>query len=398
MIQRHTNLSKFQSFSLFGARGTGKSTLVEANFPRQDYFWVDLLDPEQELRYLNNPNALWEVWEGATTEQKDKRWIVIDEIQKVPKLLDLVHTGIERFQLKFALTGSSARKLRRGASNLLAGRAVTFNLHPFSSLELGEGFDLHTALNFGTLPQAWALRHQPVERRRFLYSYVKTYLREEINAEQLIRKFEPFTRFLTIAAEASGTILNVAKLARQAHVEARTALRYFTLLEDTLIGFFLPSFHRSARKRQSRHPKFYFFDYGVVRAATHTLDSELRPGTFTYGQAFEHLVVLEIIKANDASETGYDFSYFKTFSGDGQEAEVDLVATKGTDTLAIEIKSSTQPDISEVRKLKRLIKHISSDCKPYILCRTPYAYVKEGVSVLPWQAGVHKLFGLHHSS
>lgn len=158
-----------------------------------------------------------------------------------------------------------------------------------------------------------------MERRRFLYSYVKTYLREEINAEQLIRKFEPFTRFLTIAAEANGTILNVAKLARQAHVEARTALRYFTLLEDTLIGFFLPSFHRSTRKRQSPHPKFYFFDYGVVRAATRMLDTELLPGNFAYGRAFKHLVVLEIIKANDAYETGYDFSYFKTFSGDGLE-------------------------------------------------------------------------------
>ena len=122
------------------------------------------------------------------------------------------------------------------------------------------------------------------------------------------------------------------------------------------------------------------------------LDSELLPGNFAYGRAFEHFVVLEIIKANDAYETGYDFSYFKTFSGDGLESEVDIVATKGSDTLAIEIKSSTQPDISEVRKLKRLVKHIDNSCKPYILCRTPYAYVKEGVSILPWQAGVQKLF------
>ena len=238
MIQRLVKLSKFQSFFLFGPRGTGKSTLVEAHLPRREHFWVDLLDPEQELRYLNSPNALWEEWQAAPPVQKQNAWIVIDEVQKVPKLLDLAHMGIERFRLKFALLGSSARKLRRGASNLLAGRAVTFNLHPFSALELKEEFDLHTAVNFGTLPRAWALRTEPVERRRFLASYVNTYLKEEINAEQLVRKFEPFARFLSIAAEANGTILNITKLARQANVEPRTALRYFTLLEDTLLGFF----------------------------------------------------------------------------------------------------------------------------------------------------------------
>lgn len=392
MIRRTLNLSKFQSFFLFGPRGTGKTTLVEASFARQQYLWVDLLDPAQELRYLRDPNALLETWEGVTPTQKKHGWIIIDEIQKVPKLLDLVHMGIERFGLKFALTGSSARKLRRGASNLLAGRAVTFNLHPFSALELGAAFNLHEALNFGMLPRAVALREEPVERRRFLASYVNTYLREEISAEQLVRKFEPFTRFLSIAAEANGTILNVAKLARQAHVEQRTAIRYFTLLEDTLLGFFLPSFNRSARKRQVRHPKFYFFDPGVVRAATQTLDIELTPGSYAYGRAFEHFVILEIIKANDAHEKGYFFSYFKVTSGDGLEAEVDLVATKGQRTLAVEIKSSTQPDISEIRKLARLIRHIDRDCQPYIFCRTARAYVSEGITILPWQQGIVELF------
>ncbi len=331
--------------------------------------------------------------EGGDSCAKKNSWIVIDEIQKVPKLLDLAHMGIERSRLKFALTGSSAYKLRRGASNLLAGRAVTFNLHPFSSLELGEAFDLHTAVNFGTLPRAWALRAEPVERRRFLASYVNTYLREEINAEQLVRKFEPFVRFLSSAAEANGTILNIAKLARQANVESRTAVRYFTLLEDTLLGFFLPSFNRSARKRQVRHPKFYFFDNGIVRAATQTLDAELTPGNSAYGRAFEHFVILEIIKANDANEKGYSFSYFKVTSGDGLEAEVDLVATKGRETLAIEIKSAIRPDISEVRKLMRLVKHVDRNCQPYILCRTSRAYVSEGITVMPWQAGVEQLFG-----
>ena len=393
MIHRTLSLSKFQSFFLFGPRGTGKTTLVEANFPRQEYFWIDLLDPAQELLYLRDPNALLETWAGATSGQKKHGWIIIDEIQKVPKLLDLVHMAIERFGLKFALTGSNARKLRRGASNLLAGRAVTFNLHPFSSLELGTVFNLHEALNFGMLPRTVALRKHPTERRRFLASYVNTYLREEINAEQLVRKFEPFTRFLSIAAAANGTILNISKLARQANVEPRTAVRYFSLLEDTLLGFFLPSFNRSARKRQVRHPKFYFFDPGVTRAATQTLDIELTPGSYAYGRAFEHFVMLEIIKANDAHEKGYFFSYFKVTSGDGLESEVDLIATKGANTLVIEIKSAIQPDISEIRRLVRLGKHVNhNNCQPYILCRAPRASVREGVRIMPWQQGIVELF------
>ena len=142
-----------------------------------------------------------------------------------------------------------------------------------------------------------------------------------------------------------------------------------------------------------RHPKFYFFDHGIVRAATQTLDTVLTPGNSAYGRAFEHFIILEIIKANDANEKGYAFTYFKVTSGDGLEAEVDLVATKGRETLAIEIKSATQPDISEVRKLKRLVKHVDRHCQPYILCRTTRAYVSEGVTILPWQAGIEQLFG-----
>ena len=387
MIHRQVKLSELQSFFLFGARGTGKSTLLRAKFPQDDYFWVDLLHPEQEMRYGTMPERLLDDWRSLQDSQKARGWLVIDEVQRVPKLLDVVHIGIEQHGIKFAMTGSSTVKLRRGAANLLAGRAVTFNLHPFSALELGEAFDLEDALNFGTLPRAVALRHDTTERRRFLAGYVSTYLREEIQAEQLARRLEPFRYFLEAAAAASGSILNIAKLARQANIEARTAQRYFALLEDTMIGFYLPAFDRSVRRRQAKHQKFYFFDPGVARAATQTLRTGITEGSYEFGRLFEQFVILEILKTNAACESDYQLSYLNTADG----GEIDLIATRGKTTLAIEIKSARDPDITAIRRLSRLSKGIDN-CQPYIFCRTSIASEIEGVRVLPWQQGVVQLF------
>ena len=196
-------------------------------FPPTEYFWIDLLDPRLELRYLRDPNRLLEDWQQSNAVQRDNNWIVIDEVQKIPKLLDLVQLGITKHGIKFAMTGSSAAKLKASNSNLLAGRALTYELHPFSALELGERFMLEDAINFGLLPQAVALREHHDERRNFLASYVNTYLYTEIQAAGLVRKFEPFWRFLQVAAQANGTVLNISRLARQAQVERQTAHRYF---------------------------------------------------------------------------------------------------------------------------------------------------------------------------
>ena len=387
MIPRTVNLSKFQSFFLFGARGTGKSTLLRQLLPMDRYFWVDLLEVETETRYLNAPQLLLQDWQQASTELRLNNWIVIDEVQKVPRLLDVVHLAIERHGINFAMTGSSARKLRHGAANLLAGRAVTFALHPFSARELGTQFDLDDALNFGLLPRAVALRKELAERKRFLHSYVNTYLREEVQAEGFLRKFAPFRNFLPIAASASGTILNISLLARQTGVDKSTVQRYFSILEDTLIGFYLPAFSRSTRMAYAKHPKFYFFDTGVARAAALSLDTYLRPATYEFGRFFEHFVVLEIIKENSANEKGYEFFYFRTDRG----AEIDIVAAKGQQTLAIEIKSTPEPDITAIRKLARLSKSIAN-CQPCVFCRTTRPLLVEGVRVLPWQQGIAELF------
>ena len=389
MIHRHVNISKLQSFFLFGARGVGKSTLLEAMLPRREHLWVDLLAPSQRFQYLRHPERLLEVWRGASEIQRRQGWIVIDEIQRVPELLDVVHIGIEQHGLKFALTGSSARKLRHGAANLLAGRALTFSLQPFSSFELEQQFDLEDALNYGLLPQAVSLRAHQRERQLFLESYVDTYLSEEIQAEGLVRKFEPFYHFLEIAADASGKIINFSRLAKQVNLEPRTVLRYFELLVDTLIGFFLPTYSGKVRNKQVKNPKFYFFDTGVMRAATHALDTKPAAGNYIYGKLFEHFVILEIVKANANYGKGYKFSYYK--EAGNKEAEIDLIASKGEHNLAIEIKSSFDPDIVRIRQLARLSQKLNA-CKPYILCRTDQSRVCEGVTILPWQAGIAQLF------
>lgn len=387
MIVRSVNLSKFQSFFLFGPRGTGKSTLLRRMFPEQDYYWIDLLNPEIETRYLLSPSTMFNDWQMASDQQRTNGWIIIDEIQKVPRLLDVVHLGIENHGLKFAMTGSSARKLRYGGSNLLAGRAVTFELHPFSSLELGNNLVVEDAINYGTLPRSLALRDNPIERKRFLYSYVNTYLREEIQAEGFIRKFEPFRNFLPIAATASGTIINMTKMARQIGINSTTVQRYFSILEDTLLGFYLPSFNRSIRTGYARNPKFYFFDTGVLRAASQNLDNHLTPSTYEFGRLFEHMVLLDILKVSSAAEKHYSFSYLRTERG----LEIDVIATRGNELLAIEIKSTTDPDLIDIRKYARLAKSIDG-CQPYIFCRTNRPSLQEGVKIVPWRQGVEQLF------
>ena len=358
-------------------------------FPPAEYFWLDLLDPRLELRYLRDPNRLLEDWRQSNAVQRDNNWIVIDEVQKIPKLLDLVQLGITKHGIKFAMTGSSAAKLKASNSNLLAGRALTYELHPFSALELGERFMLEDAINFGLLPQAVALREHHDERRNFLASYVNTYLYTEIQAAGLVRKLEPFWRFLQVAAQANGTVLNISRLARQAQVERQTAHRYFVLLQDTLIGFLLPSYHRSERHKQAGSPKFHFFDSGVARAATESLDVKLKPSSYEFGRFFEHLVILEAIKANTARGKHFSFSYFP--SDNRGQTDIDLVATKGKQVLAIEIKSSTDPDITDIRRLARKSRKITNH-QPYIFCRTTQPTLREGVHILPWQQGIAEIF------
>jgi len=383
MITRLIKLPRRKSFFLFGPRGSGKSTLLKQLFSTETTLFIDLLDPEEENRFALKPSELEAI---ILALPKKIIRIVIDEIQKIPKLLDVVHLLIEKTNKTFILTGSSARKLKYGGSNLLAGRAFVYNLQPFSFLEIGKEFDLSMALQYGTLPRVFTLLKN--EKSKFLQAYAITYLKEEIWGEHLIRKLDPFRKFLEVAAQCNGKILNYANISRDVGVDDKTIKEYFTLLEDTLIGFFLEPYVGSFRKRLSLKPKFYFFDCGVTKALTRTLSLPLREGTSAYGETFEHFVILECVKLAGYFKPEYRFSYLYTKDG----VEVDLVVERpGLPHLLIEIKSAT--DVSK-EHLRQFIK-ISQDfknCKAVCFSNAKYAAKHSNVTVLPWQEGVKKYF------
>lgn len=385
MLPRLLKLPKKRSFFLFGARNTGKSTLIAAQFDHKHALWIDLLDSFQEDHFAKHPNELLALVEGMPNQQTH---VVIDEIQKVPRLLDTVHRLIESSRKYFVLTGSSARKLKYGGANLLAGRAFVYNLYPFSYLELKERFNLQSALQWGLLPSIHFFETDE-ERLRFLQAYALTYLKEEIWAEQFIRSLDPFRHFLEVAAQSNGKIINYAKISRDVGVDDKTIKQYYSILEDTLIGFFLEPFQNSFRKRLSQKPKFYFFDIGIVRALTHTLSLPLQPSTSVYGDAFEYFVILECIKLASYFKPEFRFSYLLTKDG----VEVDLIVERpGMPLLFIEIKSSSIVLKETLSNFITLTADVGS-CEA--VCFSQYPHIKQyrHVKVLPWQVGIREYFG-----
>ena len=317
-------LPKGRSAFLWGPRRVGKSFWIREHLPNAPL--IDLLQSDVYGEYAARPALLRE-------RHADQRHpvIVIDEVQKVPALLDEVHGLIERGGVRFILTGSSARKLRRGGANLLAGRAVSLLLHPLVVDEHGDHFDLERALRIGALPAVVA--SDDSEARTRLRDYTETYLREEILAESLVRNLGGFARFLDVAAAQCGELLNVAAVARDAGVSVRTVSDYYQILEDTLLGFRLDAYRRSTRKRLVAHPKFYLFDTGVTNALNRRLTSDLDP--VTRGRVFEQWIVLECRRLIDYASSEVQLFFWRTNHG----TEVDLVVEKHGHLLgAVEIK------------------------------------------------------------
>lgn len=381
VIIRLINILKSNSFFLFGARGTGKSTLLRDQFLSQNALWIDLLDPVIEDRYARDPILL------RTQIQKEKPlWVVIDEVQKQPRLLELVHQLIETTATKFALTGSSARKLKSGQANLLAGRAFVNHLYPLTHHELVKKFDLQDALEWGGLPKVLAWK-TPLEKSEFLKSYALTYLKEEVWAEHVIRQLEPFRKFLEIAAQNNGEIINYRNIARDVGVDPNTIHSYYQILEDTLVGFHLPAYHRSLRKQQRQSAKFYLFDTGVKRALDGTLSQTLSPNTYGYGKAFEHFLILEIFRLNTYLRKDFRFYYFRTQN----QLEIDLIIERpGMPVALVEIKSSTRVDERDIKVLnlyKKDFKH--ADC--YVLSNDEINHQIDSIHCLHWQNGIKEL-------
>lgn len=379
MIQRQQKLTSASSLLLFGARGVGKSTLVSRRFSEQETLVIHLLDPQEEAFYSEAPDRLMHVVDSLP---ETVTTIVIDEIQKLPKLLDVVHLLIEKpgFNKRFVMTGSSARKLRAQGVNLLAGRAFVYSLYPFTHKELAKQFSLNEALSFGLLPRVYEFDGQ-LEKRIFLESYANTYLKEEVWAEHLIKNLQPFRRFLEVAAQSNGKIVNYAKIARDVGVDEKTVKSYFSILEDTLVAVMLEPYRRSFRRRLRVAPKFFFFDLGVVRALSGMLQAPIKPKTSYYGALFECFIFMECVKLNAYHHLGYQFSYLMTMSG----AEIDLVIERpGQSVLLVEISSSDQVGEASLKTLKNLSENFEN---AELICLSQERRKREVglITLYPWQ-------------
>lgn len=373
------------SFFLFGPRGVGKTTLLNQALPTDKTLKLDLLDNQLSFKLKTDRTAFKEIISQVGNHIE---WIYIDEIQTIPSLLNEIHQLIEtNKKLKFALTGSSARQLKTGKANLLAGRAFTLNLYPLTIRELGDDFLLNSVLQFGTLPKIFEF-DSDVDKQDFLAAYVNTYLKEEIAAEGIVRRLPAFTNFLQLAAASNGEILSFNNIARDVGINARSISAYYQILEDTLLGFRLLPYHRSIRKKQRGTPKFYFFDPGVVRSLQRLSRIELLPQTIEYGRAFEHLIITEIIRENHYRKADYKFSYFAT-----PHSEIDLIVEKPSgETLLIEIKSSNNIKPKHYKNLKNLLPNFKDSCG-IIVSREQYArQITDKVSVCPWQEVVQRVF------
>lgn len=299
-----------RSFFLFGPRGTGKSTWLQQVLP--EALRLDLLDASLFLELSRNPHLL----EALVGNRPDGSWVVLDEIQKVPMLLDEVHRLMESRHWRFALCGSSARKLRRGGANLLAGRALTLSMGSFSYTELGKAFNLDFALKWGMLP---FVHNEPDAAADILTAYVNTYLKEELLAEGLIRNVPPFVRFLAVAGQINGQILNAQNISREAAVARSTVDTYFTVLNDTLVGHILPAWRPGLKVREAAQPKFYWFDPGVARAAAGLLRDPI--DRLWQGTALETMLYHELRVYNEASRKHRQISYYRTPAG----VEIDFI-------------------------------------------------------------------------
>ena len=375
MFQREINLPESRSFFLFGARGTGKSTLAHQTFPSSQTHFIDLLSVTEEDRYARDPDLLYR---EALQLPEAVRTIVIDEVQKLPRLLDVVHKLIFETELQFVLTGSSARKLRSGAANMLAGRAFVRNLHPLTSSELGDRFALGEILSWGSLPEIFSL--QGDDRAEYLKAYARTYLKEEVWAEHLVRRLDPFRKFLEVAAQHNGQKLNFSAIARDVGVDDKTVKEYFQILEDTLLGFFLEPYLRSERKRVAKAPKFYFFDLGVGRALCNMLTISVQEGTSYFGDLFEAFFILEMLRREAYFPRDYRFYYLAT-----ERREVDLVVERPGKPLAlVEIKSAQEVQPHKLRGLTALGKDFP-EAELFWVSRDPKPQSLGRVQALPWK-------------
>jgi len=379
------SLAEGSSILLLGPRGVGKTQLIRNEIIHlQHVLEIDLLKSEIYRRLFEKPESLRADVEfaikQATTANNGKLLVFIDEVQRVPEILNEVHYLIEanKDRVQFVLTGSSARKLRRQEANLLAGRLRQLKLHPITYAELELPID--RCLQFGQLPTA--INTPQVS---YLESYVDLYLREEIYQESLIRNQQVFSRFLDVAAQYSGELISFSKLARMSNTTDVTVKEYFQILVDTLLVHRLDAFSYSTAKQISQKPRFYFFDIGVLNAARGESSVRCNLSSTRGGKLFEHLVILELIRLNDYYNRRYKFGHYR----ESEKLEVDLIMYRGLHDapIAIEIKIDESPTTSDLKGLLRF-KELHPNAILFCFTAGAREYELNGVTIYPWQTGV----------
>jgi len=372
MYHRLLSPAKDKSLFLFGPRGTGKTTWIKQQFPKA--IRIDLLESKLYTDFLANPGQL-----DQYIPKKFHDYILIDEVQRVPELLNEVHRLIESRKLRFVLTGSNARKLRRGGYNLLGGRALTYHMYPLTAIEMGTDFNLSRAIITGMLPLAQCENYE-----EYLQSFVKTYLDQEILQEGLTRNLAAFSRFLEVASFSQGQVLNVSNVAREASIERTTVLGYFNILQDLLIGYMIPPFIKRAKRRLVSHPKFYYFDVGLYRT--------IRPkGPFDTPQemggiSVETLVCQQLIAINDLMKLNNKIYYYRTATG----TEVDFILYGASGITAIEVKSSRTYKQEMIAGLKRFSLDYP-EAKLYLFYAGEKKLYIGNITVLPLSYALHHL-------
>jgi predicted AAA+ superfamily ATPase len=396
MINRHIDLQKYierkKSFFVIGARGTGKSYFIKNQLIpdelRSEYLYIDLLKSHNFTRYLNNPSLLREEI-VQKLQSIDGLCVIIDEIQKIPKLLDDVHSLIEDYKEKlfFILTGSSARKLKKANANMLAGRAFIFHFPTFQPNEVDFQIQLNSIIQYGLLPEPF-LEPDESFKQEFLQNYCFTYLKEEIQQEAIIRNLDSFSKFLELAAQTNGSIVNFSNISKQIGVASKTVKEYYSILEDTLVAIKIPAWERSVRKQLQKAAKYYFFDNGALNALTGELKTELKTRSFRYGQLFKNLVINEIAKRIHVNKFNYAMFHYRT--NYGQEIDVILEDPATNKLLAIEVKSDDGSSLTSVQKFAAL-HHFKEDfphTSLYVFCRTPRAFTRFDITFLPFLDGL----------
>ena len=361
-----------ESFFLWGPRQTGKSTLLKALYP--DSLWFDLLLTDVFERFQRNPSQLREII-MATQPAKP---VVIDEIQKIPALLDEIHWLIENNKIRFILSGSSPRKIIRSQANLLGGRALHYELFPLVSNEIPD-FDLLRALNYGLLPRHY-LSENP---KKLISAYIGNYLRDEIMAEARIRNVTTFSRFLEVAAFSNGEMVNYSNIASECSISAPTVKEYFRILEDTLTGRFLPSFQKRPKRRVILAPKFYYFDVGIVNYLLKR--GKIEPGSEMFGNAFEHFIYQELVAHSHYSGIQYPMYYWRTTS----QIEIDFVL--GDHEVAIEVKSTANANPRHAKGLKKFAEEYKVK-KQILVTNDSFPRQMDNTLVLPWNIFLQKLW------